>query len=352
MGWLSIAHIDVGETSEVLIGRGLPDELLPERHDREQTVVFYQPPVRDYAERVAARIEGVVKLRELEDREAAKDLEAVRRVYEWLAGENLGRHDTIVGVGGGAATDAAGFIAATWMRGVEAVMVPTTLLGAVDAALGGKTAANVWVSTPSGRVAAKNLVGVFWHPRRVIIDLDLLESLPTELRLEGTAEALKAGLVGDPELVSLYERRGGEAPLDLVVPAAVRVKARVVADDFRERGRRAVLNLGHTVGHAVEALTGMPHGYAVAVGMASESVVSRHRFGFDQEWLTELIFSLGLPVAAAGVSMDAALGVMYRDKKRQAEGVRLVALRAVGWPEVVTASADELVACLRTMGAG
>ncbi len=169
------------------------------------------------------------ELRVLPDGEAAKTLAVAEGVYEWLAGLGLTRADTVLGVGGGSLTDLAGFVAATFLRGVEAVYVPTTLVGAVDAAIGGKTGVNL---------GAKNLVGAFQHPARVVIDADLLDALPLGLRRDGAAEALKAGLIGDPDLVGLYERDGLEADPAEVVRRAVAVKAAVVGRDFREEGER------------------------------------------------------------------------------------------------------------------
>jgi 3-dehydroquinate synthetase len=280
-------------------------------------------------------------IRVVPDREEAKSLEIAGELYQWLAELEVGRHDTIVGVGGGALTDIAGFVAATWLRGIESVLVPTTLVGAVDAAIGGKTGINV---------LGKNLVGAFWSPSRVIVNLDVLERIPAELRREGMAEALKAGLIGDAELVAVLERHGFEAPLETVVTRAVAVKAEVVTEDFREGGRRAVLNFGHTIGHAVERITGMPHGHAVAVGMVAASAVSARRYGFPHEWLTSLIFAMGLPVAVAGSSSHALRALIGLDKKRTEEGIRMVLLRGIADPVVEPVSWEEIDVGLVAIG--
>lgn len=239
-------------------------------------------------------------------------------------------------------TDVAGFVAATWLRGVESVLVPTTLLAAVDASIGGKTGINR---------RGKNLVGAFWHPRLVIVDLDHLDDLPGPLRLEGAAEIVKAGFIADPVIVDAYAEDGIDADLDVVVPRAIAVKAGIVSDDFRESGRRALLNFGHTVGHAVELLGPLPHGFAVSVGMVAAGVISARRFGFDVGWLTDLLFSIGLPVAAAGVSKSAATELIARDKKRSAEGVRMVLLRDIADPVVEAVSPAEIEAALDAVGA-
>jgi len=327
-------------TSEILIGRGFPDPFLPERGYRMTAAIFTQPGAAAVAQRVFEAV-GTAPLMQLPDRDEAKALTVVERAYRWLAEVGLGRHDTIIGVGGGAVTDMAGFVAATWLRGIESVMVPTTLLGAIDASIGGKTGINL---------AGKNLVGVFHLPSRVIIDLDVMETIPAELRLEGLAEALKAGLVADPVLVEQFGRHGASVPLDEVVKRSIKVKADVVSADFRENGRRAILNFGHTIGHGVEMAAGMPHGMAVAVGMVAAGAVSADRYGFPGQWLTDLIFSLGLPVSASGLSRESVLGFVGRDKKRTAEGIRMVLLRSVGDPVIDLVEDREIALGLAAVG--
>jgi len=330
----------VTDSSEVVFGA--EPGVLPVRDDREVVALLTQPgPPRELAERLAAALGLPSIVHVLPDGEEAKELGAVGEAYDALASAGLGRHDTVVGVGGGAATDVAGFVAATWLRGVESVLVPTTLLAAVDAAIGGKTGINRH---------GKNLVGCFWLPTRVVIDLELLERLPDHLLREGAAETLKAGLLADEAIVDEYAGSGLAADLRVVVPRAVAVKAAVVGDDPIERGRRAILNLGHTIGHAVEILGPMSHGSAVSVGLVAAAVVSNARYGFDNAWLTALLFDLGLPVAAAGISLPAAMELIERDKKRTPDGIRMVLLRGVGDPVVDVVTRDELEIALRAVG--
>ncbi|MGQ0847787.1 MAG: 3-dehydroquinate synthase [Actinomycetota bacterium] len=336
-----IPGVERPTVSEVLIGRGLPSPLLAPREDRGMAVVVSQPGAASFAARVAELIGAEVI--EVPDREQAKTLAVAESLYGRLASIDLGRRDTLVGVGGGAVTDLAGFVAATWLRGVEAVLVPTTLLAAVDAAIGGKTGVNF---------AGKNLVGAFHLPTRVVIDVEVLESLPLPLRLEGLAEALKAGLVGDPQLVELLASQGGTAPLDEVVARSVAVKASVVAGDLYEAGRRAILNYGHTIGHAVENVSGIPHGLAVAVGMVAAGTISALRYGFPHHWQNDVIFSLGLPVAANGISARAVKDMVQRDKKRSGTGIRMVLLRGIADPVVVDVTEDELHRGLAAVGIG
>ena len=335
----------IGSESEALIGRGLPDPLLPPRADRRQAVVITQPGASAVATRVADAVSSTgIRVTQvlMPDRDEAKSLGAVEKVYHDLAAFGLGRHDTVIAVGGGAITDAGGFVAATWMRGVELVHVPTTLLAAVDAAIGGKTALNL---------AGKNLVGVFWHPSRIVIDLDVIDALPTELRSEGAAEAIKAGLLAAPEILAAYLEDGLEADLELVVPAAVRVKAGVVAADFREAGDRALLNLGHTIGHGIEFATGISHGRGVAVGLVAAAAVSQRLCGFDEtETVVRALEAAALPTRAPTAERDSVLTLIGRDKKRTADGIRMVLLERIGRPVLRHVSEDDLVEGLQAVG--
>ncbi|MGH8927516.1 MAG: 3-dehydroquinate synthase [Acidimicrobiia bacterium] len=329
-------------TSEILIGRGFPDPLLPVRQTRTATAILTQPGAVTVAERVQALVpKGLV--RTLPDRDEAKAMGVAESTYGWLAENGIGRHDTVLGVGGGAVTDLAGFVAATWHRGVEAVLVPTTLLGAVDAAIGGKTGINL---------AGKNLVGAFHLPSRVVIDLEILERTPPDLRLEGLAEALKAGLIADADLVEVFVRGGAQAPLEDVVARAVAVKVNVVNSDYREDGLRAILNFGHTIGHGVEMATRLPHGMAVAVGMVAAGAVSARRYGFPADWLRGLIAGLGMPTEVPRVSRQEILGYVGRDKKRTDAGLRMVLLRKVGDPVLATVDDDDINSGLDAIGAG
>jgi 3-dehydroquinate synthase len=342
-----VERILIGTESEVLVGRGLPAALLDERAGRRQTVVLTQPGAQNVAGRVAAAIEAEglrCALRVLPDRDDAKTLEVVAGLYEWLADLEVARDDTVVGVGGGSVTDVAGFVAATWLRGVESVLLPTTVLGAVDAAIGGKTGVNL---------RGKNLVGAFWHPSRVVIDIDVLDALPPELKREGFSEALKAGLIGDPELVDLFDRHGAAVPMDQVVLRAVTVKASVVAGDFREAGRRAILNYGHTIGHAVEMAGGISHGEAVAVGMVAAGAISEQSEGFTgAARQRELIERLGLPTEAPGLDRAGITDLLALDKKRRDGVLRMVLLRSIGEPVVKAVDGRDVEVGLAAVGIG
>jgi 3-dehydroquinate synthase len=278
----------------------------------------------------------------LPDREDAKTLAIAGTAYEWLATMGINRHDTVVAVGGGSVTDLAGFVAATYLRGIEAVHVPTTLLGAVDAAIGGKTGVNL---------GGKNLVGAFHHPTRVVIDLDLLDRLPAELKREGMAEALKAGLIADPALFDHLAEAGLDADLEFVVPRAVKVKANVVGEDFRESGIREILNYGHTIGHAVEIAAGLSHGHAIAIGMVAAGRIAKETLGFEESDKQDgAIARLGLPVHAAGLARGGVLSILAQDKKRDRGGMRMVLLRSIGDPVVLPVDGRSIDQGLEAIG--
>lgn len=319
----------VAGQTEVLIHEGLPGDLLPYRPGRRSVVVIFQRGTGALVDEVVNYLVAndlVVEMVEIPDREEAKTLSVVDNVYNRLASAGTSRHDTIIGVGGGSVTDLAGFIAGTWLRGVESVYVPTTLLGAVDASIGGKTGINL---------AGKNLVGVFWHPSRVIIDLDTLADLPISLQSEGMAEAIKAGLIGDAVLFDAIESDGLDTPIKTVVTRSIAVKVDIVNEDEREYARRTFLNLGHTIGHGIEFASDLSHGESVALGLVAAARISEEKLGFSgTERIIEVLTKTGLPVETSGLDLDLVLDLIQRDKKRDAEGLRMVLLEDVGRPRL------------------
>ncbi len=332
----------------VHVGRGLVerlDELLPPLPGAEVAALVHAPalaPLAERAGRALARRGLAVHRLEVPDGEAAKRLAVIEGLYQRLAAIPTHRPDPVVALGGGATTDAAGFAAATWLRGVPLVSVPTTLLGMVDAAVGGKTGVDL--------DAGKNLVGAFHQPSVVVADLDTLATLPAAELRSGMAEVIKAGLVADPELAARCRELAGAAvagDLDALYPlveAAVRIKAEVVAADEREAGRRAILNYGHTLGHALERLAGyrgLRHGEAVALGMVFAARVAE-AIGLAGDGLVaghvELLRAAGLPVGGVDLDPGEVLGAMATDKKHGGSGgMRLVLLRAPGRAELVPA---------------
>lgn len=332
---------------EVIVGAGSisAENLLPERSGRRLVGVLYQPGAADPAERARDAVvttDVVASSFELPDREEAKTLLVAEELFLFLNASGMTRQDTLIAVGGGAATDVGGFVGATYLRGVETVLVPTTLLAAVDAAIGGKSGLNV---------GGKNLAGVFRHPARVVIDTDVLAKLPRHLLIEGTAEAVKAGLIADIELVRLYQSSGLDAPIDEVVGRAIKVKADVVGADFTEQGRRAILNYGHTVGHAIEFVAGIPHGHAVAIGMVAAGEAAERLTGFSAAAeQRELLSQLELPVISPPVDRDAIEAALLLDKKRDAGGLRMVLLESMAQPTVRHVDMTTVRAALSAVG--
>jgi 3-dehydroquinate synthase len=335
-----------GRRCEVRVGRGngTADSLVLPGTGR--VAVLTQPAVTATAERIvseAAQDGAGAAMLVLPDGEAAKNLATVEQVYEWLNSLGFTRGDMLIGIGGGALTDLSGFVAATYLRGVEVTYLPTTLLGAVDASIGGKTGVNV---------GGKNLAGVFRHPRRVVVDLDLLDALPERLLREGAAETVKAGFIADEAILTEYETRGIEASLDIVVPAAIKVKVDTVIADFTEQGLRAILNYGHTIGHAVEVAAAIPHGEAVAIGMVAAGRISELLLGFSEaQRQTEIIERIGLPIRSPGVDAAEIAMLMNRDKKRDEGGIRMVLLESFGSPVVRHVDTETIQAGLAEVGA-
>lgn len=335
----------VAGRTEVEVGRGLPRRILPEREGRSRVAILTQPAPTDIALEVARRLgaDGLTcEVIGLPDREEAKTLDVAASVYDTLARYGLSRHDTIVGVGGGTVTDLAGYVAGTWLRGVEVVHVPTTLVAAVDASIGGKTGVNI---------GGKNLVGVFWHPTRVVIDVEQLARLPGYIIREGMAEAYKAGLIGDASLAAAIAESGVDASLEDVVSKAIAVKARIVDSDVHEHGVRAYLNFGHTVGHTIEYASSLTHGESVGLGMVAAVRISEKLAGFSKvNQVTEALSRLGLPTQVEGLEMARVLDLLGRDKKRDARGIRMVLLKEVEEPYLTHVDRPDIELGLTAIG--
>lgn len=262
-------------------------------------------------------------------RDACKTLDVYAGVLSQLARANLPRDCAVVGLGGGAVTDLAGFVAASYLRGVAFYTMPTTLLGMVDAAVGGKTGVNL----PEG----KNLVGAFWPPKAVWCDTETLGTLPPQVFREGAAEAFKHGLIADPSLIARVldpEFRPGGILLESTLADAIAVKAGVVTRDLTEQGERAHLNFGHTLAHAIEGVThqAIPHGEAVGYGMHYAALLSRTQGGADLSAHTLNFLRWQCPTPLPPFSFEEALAYMQRDKKADSAGVRFVLLKDVAQP--------------------
>jgi 3-dehydroquinate synthase len=322
----------------VIIGNGLLGELERTLEGRHKVAILYQPTLSETAEaiRKALSDKGIDAHRvEIPDAEAGKDLPVLGFIWEVLGRIGIGRKDAIVSLGGGAATDVAGFAAATWLRGIDIVHVPTTLLGMVDAAVGGKTGINT--------DAGKNLVGAFHQPAAVLVDIATLETLPHNELVAGMAEIVKAGFIADPVILDMIEGdpRAALDPKGTVLPELIRravaVKAEVVAADERESQLREILNYGHTLAHAIERRERYQwrHGAAVSVGLVFAAELGRLAGRLDDATATRhrtILTSLGLPVSYDEDALPQLLEYMTGDKKTRAGVLRFVVLDGLGKP--------------------
>ena len=322
----------------VVIGTGLMTELGAFLDGRHKVAILHQPALAQTAEAIRNHLSdmGVDAHRvEIPDAEAGKELPVVGYIWEVLGRIGLGRKDAVVSLGGGAATDVAGFAAATWLRGIDIVHVPTTLLAMVDAAVGGKTGINT--------DAGKNLVGAFHQPAAVLVDLATLETLPRNEIVAGMAEIVKAGFIADPVILDLIEA-DPEAALDAtgdVLPELIRravvVKADVVAADEKESQLREILNYGHTLAHAIERRERYQwrHGAAVSVGLVFAAELGRLAGRLDDGTAARhraILTSLGLPVSYDADALPQLVESMAGDKKTRSGVLRFVVLDGLAKP--------------------
>ncbi|GAA5226849.1 3-dehydroquinate synthase [Paeniglutamicibacter antarcticus] len=327
---------------EVVVGNGLLGRLPALLGERVKKVLVVHPrALRTTGDIVKEDLEAAgysALSAEIPDAEEGKHIEVASFCWQVLGKNDFTRSDAIVAVGGGAVTDLAGFVAATWLRGTKIVHLPTSLLGMVDAAVGGKTGIN----TAEG----KNLVGAFHPPAGVLVDLDTLATLPKNELVTGMAEVVKCGFIADERILELIEEDPADATdassarLRELVERAIAVKAKIVSADLREAGDREFLNYGHTLAHSIELAErySMRHGAAVSIGMAfaaelgrsvgrtSDAVADRH---------LAILGSLGLPTTYRGDRWQALLDGMRRDKKARGDLLRFVVLEDVGRPRML-----------------
>jgi len=337
--------ITADRTYEVLIDCQWKTQLIALAYGRTRVAIIHSELMED-AVRLDNPIDSEVFYFKLPDGEAAKSVEITARLWDWLAASGFTRSDLIVGVGGGAITDVSGFVAATWLRGVDWVAVPTSVAGMVDAAIGGKTGIN------SGY--GKNLIGAFYSPHSVLVDLSWLKTLGDRDFAAGMAEVIKCGFIAENQIVeilkdrTLPELRGDLSTTLALIEAAVQVKAMVVSSDFKESFNREVLNYGHTLGHAVEIHSkySLRHGEAVSIGLVfaaelaeikgllSAQVVQLHR---------QLLTALGLPTTYPRAAWSELFPLLALDKKSRGTSLRFVAISAIGATlRIEDANASEL----------
>jgi 3-dehydroquinate synthase len=346
-----MSRILVGRDSPypVVIGRSLLDQVPDHLKGAKKILVVHPVGLAVSAEELRDSLIGKgfeVLLAGVPDNEEAKRIEVAAFCWGILGKAEFSRSDMVIGFGGGTITDLAGFVAATWLRGVGIVQIPTTVLAMVDAAVGGKTGVN----TSEG----KNLVGVFHSPSAVIVDLDTLATLPKNELLAGFAEIVKCGFISDSGILNLIESDfeqavdSSTARFEDLVRRSIQVKADVVAVDFKESGLREILNYGHTLGHAIELAERYKwrHGAAISIGMVfvaelahlngrlSLEAVQRHR---------ELLGKLGLPVSYPGDKWPQLLTNMQIDKKSRGGNLRFVVLDEIGKPTIMQAPTEEIL---------
>jgi len=331
---------------DVLVGQDLAGELPSLIEGAARAAVLYSAPLRERAEQVAAASGVRALLVEVPDAEQGKTVEVAARCWDELGRENFTRTDVVVGVGGGAVTDLAGFVAASWLRGVRWVPVATSLLGMVDAAVGGKTAVNI--------AAGKNLVGAFHPPAGVLCDLDTLATLPSDDLRAGLAEVVKCGFIADPLILELIEGDPaaavdpGGAVVRELIERSIRVKAEVVGVDLKESGLREILNYGHTLGHAIERREKYTwkHGHAISVGLIFAAELSRLCERLDEATARrhrDVLELLGLPTAYGKEAWPDLLAAMRVDKKARADTLRFVVLDALAKPGILTGPGEDLL---------
>lgn len=311
-------RLNLGERGyDINIGRGLTDLAGELFHlDRRVLIVTDSGVPREYAERVKKQSKDA-RIITVNQGEESKSIETFGKLLSEMLDFGMTRTDCVVAVGGGVVGDLTGFAAASYMRGVDFYNIPTTLLSQVDSSIGGKTAVNL-----SG---VKNIVGAFYQPKGVIIDPDLLSTLPKRHFANGMAEAIKMSLTSDKELFELIENSDIEESIEEIITRSLMIKKAVVEADEHEGGLRKILNLGHTLGHGIEAQEtgGLYHGECVAIGMmavCSDEVKER---------LVPVLEKAALPHSYGG-DIEAALGYISHDKKCEGEKISVVFVDEIG----------------------
>jgi 3-dehydroquinate synthase len=346
-----VSRIAVGgaDPYDVLVGRDLFGEIVAPIAGAAQAAVVFAAPLAVTAARIAdvLREAGIGPLMiEVPDAEAGKSIDVAARCWDALGAAAFTRTDAVIGVGGGAVTDLAGFVAASWLRGTRVVQVPTSLLGMVDAAVGGKTGVNI--------AAGKNLVGAFHTPAAVLCDLDTLATLPPADLVAGLAEVVKCGFIADPVILDVIEASPGaatdpssDAARD-IIERSIAVKARVVSEDLRESGLREILNYGHTLGHAIERREAYRwrHGDAISVGLVFAAELGRLAGRLDDATAArhrEVLTSLGLPVTYQASAWPQLRDAMRVDKKTRGSQLRFVVLDGLAKPGILAGPDDEML---------
>ncbi len=336
--------LDLGR-HPVLLGKNVLGKTADYAPASRRAFILHTDASKKYAQAVAESVQKKTDANahviRMPDGEKAKSLDQIEKLYTLALDARLERSDAVYAVGGGCVGDAAGFFAATYLRGLPLVHVPTTLLSQVDSSIGGKVAVNLG--------ATKNMVGAFYQPRLVVDDIDTLQSLPAEQITNGLAEVVKYGLILDEDFFHYVEQNVGTirakkpAALQHIVQQSVQLKSAIVAQDEREASERMKLNYGHTIGHGIETVTGMPHGYAISIGMHAAAWLSVEKGLMEKSGLTRqnrLLETAGLPLYAKA-DADAVMEKVRSDKKRSEGKLRMALLEKVGSCRIVEISEKE-----------
>ena len=317
--------MNLGERSyDIIVKSGSLENLYQfARLDRRVAVVTDSGVPAQYAQMVADQCRDA-HIITVPQGEASKSFKILESVLKQMLEFGMGRGDLVIAVGGGVVGDLAGFAASIYMRGIDFINCPTTTLSMIDSSIGGKTAVDLGDT--------KNIVGAFWQPKVVLVDFDALATLPRRHFVNGLAEAIKAGLIADPELFALFECEHPEENIERIIYRSLRVKKNVVENDEHEQGQRACLNFGHTIGHGIEAVKGVRgrrtnglfHGECVALGMLpmieDKSLVRRTR---------AIYRTLGLPTRT-GVDKNKVLSYMQHDKKSTGSTITVIKVPGLG----------------------
>ena len=345
----SVIRVNTDHPYDVLVGRGVVGRAAEYMAGVSRAAILYPPVLDPQAIALARNLPHPIRV-EVPDSEQAKTSDVLDWCWRTLAEAGVTRSDAVIGLGGGSTTDLAGFVAATMLRGMTYLTIPTTVLGMADASLGGKTGINL----PQG----KNLVGAFYEPCAVLCDLDMLATLPAEEVRSGLGEILKCGFIADPEILTIAEQDKARLPdtgsdeFAEALTRAIRVKAEVVSADFRENSTtgpgREALNYGHTLAHAIEKVEGFTwaHGFAVSVGMvfAAEVALRLGMIGEDVVVrMRTILKSVGLPVQYSGAPWGTIREAMSLDKKARGSHLRLVLLTGTGSVQVVPDVDEEVL---------
>ncbi len=340
---MTTIEVTADSTYNVIVDHGAISQLNDLLAGSDRVAIIHPPALAATGEALRASLTKVRAITiQVPDAESAKTADVLTFCWDALGSEGFTRNDTIVSLGGGATTDLAGFVAASWLRGVQLIHVPTTLLAMVDAAIGGKTGINT--------SAGKNLVGAFYSPRAVLCDLDFLSTQSTDDYVSGLAEIIKAGFIRDPKILELIEAdpigaRSAYWPhTHEIISRAIQVKADVVSVDLKEtlgtNVGREILNYGHTFAHAIERAENYSwrHGNAVAVGLVFVAELAHLDGWMSRELLDRhrrILKSVGLPTTYSSGDWENLLAAMKIDKKSRGDQLRFVILRDIATPAIL-----------------